>query len=68
MVEKEQDLCSLTSSLHLAVKTDNKTREIFKWYKNMNMTEQDTMIETGSLAPSDTASKTTSVRRRHCLN
>ena len=68
MVEKEQDLCSLTSSLHLAVKTDNTTREIFKWYKNMNMTEQDTMIETGSLAPSDTASKTTSIRRRHCLN
>ena len=32
------------------------------------MTEQDIMIETGSLAPSDTASKTTSVRRRHGLN
>lgn len=33
----------------------------------MKMIEQDIMIETGSLAPSDTASKTTSARRRQLL-
>ena len=35
---------------------------------NMNMTEQDIVIEIGGLAPSDTVSKNTPVRRRHCLN
>lgn len=46
------------------MKTGNKQEKLSNGVSNMNMTEQDIVTETGSLATFDTVIKTSSVRRK----